>query len=133
VAPDLEQGGDLGAPGGDPGRLRRPRGPLPGRLLGQRPWHHAALIAERVAAHNAAAQRAGGLRVLLFFLPAKAPWLMPLEPVFGQTKRAAGPRQRASLAALQAAVDARLRRRNACARDHHERYLLHRLRRTSVS
>lgn len=97
------------------------------------PWHLAAGLRARVAAHNAAAKRDGGLRVLLFFLPTKSPWLMPLEPVFGQTKRAVGPRQRASLAELQAAVDARLRRRNACARAHHERYLLRRLRRTSVS
>lgn len=96
------------------------------------PWHHADLVRERVAAHNREAKRTGGLRVLLFFLPSKAPWLMPLEPVFGQTKRAVGPRERASLGDLQAAVDARLVRRNADAREHHERYLLRRLRRTSV-
>jgi transposase len=96
------------------------------------PWHHADLVRDRVAAHNAAARATGGLRVRLCFLPSKSPWLMPLEPVFGQTKRAVGPRARAALADLQDAVDARLARRNAGARDRHDRYLLRRLRRTSA-
>jgi transposase len=96
------------------------------------PWHHATLVRDRIDEHNATARATGGLRVRLVFLPSKSPWLMPLEPVFGQTKRAVGPRERACLADLQAAVDARLARRNADARDRHDRYLLHRLRRTSV-
>ncbi len=76
------------------------------------PWHVAYRLRERVAAHNRQARTTGGLRVLLFPLPVRAPWLMPLEPVFGQTKRAVGPRQRETLAELQRAVEQRLATRN---------------------
>lgn len=76
------------------------------------PWHVAARLRERLAAYNRQAKQEGGLRVLLFCLPKQAPWLMPLEPVFGQTKRAVGARQRETLAELQAAVERRLGRRN---------------------
>jgi hypothetical protein len=38
---------------------------------------------EKVAEHNRQAKRDGGVHVLLFFLPIKAPWLMPLEGIFG--------------------------------------------------
>lgn len=82
------------------------------------PWHTAGSIARRIAAHNRQAKQEGGVRVKLFYLPVKAPWLMPLEPVFGQTKRAVGTKGRRNLAELQAAVDHRLYRRNARVRNH---------------
>jgi len=77
------------------------------------PWHVAAGLRERVAAYNRQAKRVGKLHVVLFCLPSKSPWLMPLEGVFGQTKRAVGMRQRDTLDQLQDAVDQRLAWRNA--------------------
>lgn len=74
------------------------------------PWHVAARIAERIAVHNQAAKRTGGLHVCLFFLPIRSPWLMPLEGVFGQTKRAVGGFTHANLHALQTAVERRFAR-----------------------
>jgi transposase len=79
------------------------------------PWHLAQRLHRLVARYNRHAKRHGRLRVLLFALPIKAPWLMPLEAVFGQTKRAVGPLERESLPALQHAVEQRLDRRNAWA------------------
>jgi transposase len=81
------------------------------------PWHVAVGLRERVAAYNQQAKREDTLRVLLFFLPSKSPWLMPLEGVFGQTKRAVGLRQRATIEPLQDAVERRLQWRNARVRD----------------
>lgn len=81
------------------------------------PWHVAVGLRERVAASNRQAKQEGKLRVLLFFLPSKSPWLMPLEGVFGQTKRAVGMRQRETLDQLQDAVEQRLFWRNARVRD----------------
>lgn len=77
------------------------------------PWHVAASVRAKVAAHNRMARRTGGMHVALFFLPIRAPWLMPLEGVFGQTKRAVGGASYADLHALQAAVERRFERRNA--------------------
>ena len=96
------------------------------------PWHTARGLRAHLAARNADARRTGGVRVLLVFLPTRSPRLLPLEAVFGPTKRAVGPRQRASLDELRAAVDARLARRNGSAADRHRRYLLRRSSRTSV-
>jgi transposase len=79
------------------------------------PWHGAAGVRRLVSRYNRWAKRHGRLRVLLFALPRKAPWLMPLEAVFRQTKRAVGPRTHRTLAALQRAVDRRLERRNTWA------------------
>jgi hypothetical protein len=45
------------------------------------------------------------LRVLLFPLPVHAPWLMPLKPIFGQTKRAVRSAQYQPADELQHAVD----------------------------
>ena len=78
----------------------------------QGPWHTAASVQERVVEHNRQAKGSGGVHVLLYYLPVKSPWLMPLEPVFGQTKRAVGVRRRRDMAELQAAVERRLQRRN---------------------
>ncbi len=83
------------------------------------PWHTASSVKRRVRAHNLEVKRRrrageeGGVRVLLFYLPIRSPWLMPLEGVFGQTKRAIGAEQRATMAELQAAVERRLEYRNA--------------------
>jgi hypothetical protein len=82
------------------------------------PWHIAYSVRRRVGEHNRQARQEGGLRVLLFYLPVKAPWLMPLEAVFGQTKRAVGTRRREKMADLQAAVERRLLRRNGRVRRH---------------
>jgi hypothetical protein len=79
------------------------------------PWHMAASVEMRVAAHNREARQKGGVHVLLFALPIRSPWLMPLEPVFGQTKRAVGMAERASMTELQSAVDQRITRRNVAA------------------
>ena len=76
------------------------------------PWHLAQHLHRLLARYNRHAKRHGRLRVLLFPLPIKAPWLMPLEAVFGQTKRAVGPMERESMPALQQAVERRLERRN---------------------
>ena len=77
------------------------------------PWHVAAWVHRLVTRYNRWAKRRGHLRVLLFALPRRAPWLMPLEAVFRQTKRAVGPLHHASLATLRRAVERRLERRNA--------------------
>lgn len=76
------------------------------------PWHTAGSVRARVAAHNRQAKQNGGVHVLLYYLPVKSPWLMPLEPVFGQTKRAVGTSKRHDMAELQSAVQRRLDRRN---------------------
>lgn len=80
------------------------------------PWHTAKDVRRWVGEHNGRVRQEGGVRVLLFYQPIKAPWLMPLEAVFGQTKRAVGAKKRANLAELQAAVERRLLRRNQWAR-----------------
>jgi hypothetical protein len=77
------------------------------------PWHVAASDRQKVAAHNRQAKRAGGVHVLLFFLPLRSPWLMPLEGVFGQTKRAIGGVDYDARTDLQGTVEQRLARRNA--------------------
>ncbi len=84
------------------------------------PWHVAQSVKRRVAEHNQQVRQKGGVRVLLFYLPIKAPWLMPLEAVFGQTKRAVGSRRREKMADLQAAVQKRLLRRNARLAKHNQ-------------
>ena len=88
------------------------------------PWHTAQSIKHKVAEHNRQVKREGGVRVHLFHLPIRAPWLMPLEAVFGQTKRAVGTRTREQMADLQAAVERRLLRRNARVRKHSQQPML---------
>ena len=82
------------------------------------PWHVAHSIGSRVAQHNRQVKQAGGVRVLLFYLPIRSPWLMPLEPVFGQTKRAVGTKRREKMGDLQSAIEQRLLRRNARVHKH---------------
>jgi len=76
------------------------------------PWHVAAALHARIAAYNRLATRLGALRFLLVTLPLKAPWLVPLEAVFGQTKRAVGLPAYATVADLQRAVARRWPARN---------------------
>lgn len=82
------------------------------------PWHVANSVRRRAREHNREVKRQRreggeqGVRVLLFYLPIRSPWLMPLEGVFGQTKRAIGTGQREAMADLQAAVERRLEHRN---------------------
>jgi transposase len=76
------------------------------------PWHVAAALRARVARYNRAAKRLEALRFLLVTLPLKAPWLMPLEAVFGQTKRAVGLPAHATVPDLQRAVERRWAARN---------------------
>ena len=79
------------------------------------PWHVAASVRERIAEHNRQVKRGGGIHVLLYYLPVKSPWLMPLEPVFGQTKRAVGTERRSDMAELKLAVERRIDHRNSLA------------------
>lgn len=82
------------------------------------PWHTAASVARHLADYNRMSTEHGGMRVGLCYLPVKAPWLMPLEPVFGQTKRAVGSQQHTSMDELHAAVDRRLHWRNGRVHQH---------------
>ncbi|MCL5958442.1 MAG: transposase [Chloroflexi bacterium] len=77
------------------------------------PWHVAASVQERIAQHNRQARREGRVHVLLHYLPIKSPWLMPLEPVFGQTKRAVGSQRRSDMSELKLAVERRISYRNS--------------------
>ena len=85
------------------------------------PWHIAASVRAHIAEHNRQVKREGGIHVLLFYLPIKSPWLMPLEPVFGQTKRAIGPEQRREMSELKSAVERRIDRRNTLVRERRQR------------
>lgn len=81
------------------------------------PWHIAARLRQRLAEHNARSKQEQGLRVRAFFLPTQSPWLMPLEAVFGQAKRAVGMRQRTSVAEMEQDVSRRLAQRNSLLHD----------------
>lgn len=85
------------------------------------PWHIAASVRARITEHNRQVKRDGGVHVILFYLPIKSPWLMPLEPVFGQTKRAIGPERRQEMSELKSAVERRIDRRNALVRKRRQR------------
>jgi transposase len=88
------------------------------------PWHVARSVRAKIAAYNRGSRQTGGMHVLLFYLPVKSPWLMPLEPVFGQTKRALGGAAYRTLADLQAAVERRLERRNIRVKERRTRHQL---------
>jgi hypothetical protein len=77
------------------------------------PGHVAAGVRQKVADHNRRAKRDGGVHVRLSFLPLRSPWLLPLEGVFGQTKRAIGGVDDDDLPDLQGAVECRFARRQA--------------------
>jgi DDE superfamily endonuclease len=57
------------------------------------PWHVRRSVRRRVRAHNLEVKRqwregrGGGVRVLLFHLPIRSPWLMPLERVWKRAKK----------------------------------------------
>lgn len=50
-------------------------------------WHISKEVRAWVRAHNARAKANGGVRLLLCQLPVKSPWLNPIEPKWGHTKR----------------------------------------------
>ena len=69
------------------------------------------------------AEREGLTRLLLCCLPARSPWLMPLEPVFGWVKhQVLGARPFGTLQALQHAVETAFRDRVAEAQPRRARY-----------
>jgi transposase len=50
-------------------------------------WHKAKALRRWYCHYNQSAKREGLIRLLMVYLPSRSPWLNPLEPVFGQTKR----------------------------------------------
>ena len=50
-------------------------------------WHTSKAVRAWVRAHNRAARRDGGVRVVVCQLPSKAPWLNPIEPKWVHGKR----------------------------------------------
>lgn len=51
------------------------------------PWHTSKRIREWIRAYNQAAKVAGEVRLLVFWLPRKSPWLNPIEPHWGHAKK----------------------------------------------
>ena len=51
-------------------------------------WHVSKAVRTWIKAHNRAAKRDGGVRIVVCQLPVKAPWLNPIEPRWAHGKRA---------------------------------------------
>jgi hypothetical protein len=51
-------------------------------------WPRSREVRQRVRAHHTAANRTGGIRLVLCPLPAKSPWLTRIEPHWVQGKKA---------------------------------------------
>lgn len=51
-------------------------------------WHVGKAVREWIKAHNHAARKEGGVRIVVCRLPVKAPWLNPIEPKWVHGKRA---------------------------------------------
>ena len=51
-------------------------------------WHVSKAVRGWVKAHNRAARKEGGVRIIVCRLPVKAPWLNPIEPKWVHGKRA---------------------------------------------
>jgi transposase len=51
-------------------------------------WHVSRAVRAWVKAHNRAARKEGGVRIVVCQLPVKAPWLNPIEPKWVHGKRA---------------------------------------------
>lgn len=82
------------------------------------PWHTSRQTRDWVRAYNQRAKREGLTRLIICFLPARSPWLMPLEPIFGWIKhQILGDRVFETVAELQAAVADYFRQRMAKARE----------------
>ena len=50
-------------------------------------WHVSRAVRDWIRAHNRAAKREGGVRIVNCYLPVKAPWLNPIEPKWAHGKR----------------------------------------------
>ena len=80
-------------------------------------WHTAHRTRQWIRAYNRRAKRLNLPRLIVCVHPSGSPWLMPLEPIFGWTKRQAlGGRVFDSLAELQAVVEHHFRKRAPKAR-----------------
>ena len=51
-------------------------------------WHVSQRVRAWIKAHNRRVKREGGVRILVCYLPIKAPWLNPIEPKWVHGKRA---------------------------------------------
>jgi len=51
------------------------------------PWHTSKRIRQWIHWYNQAAKYTGDVRLLVFWLPTKSPWLNPIEPHWGHAKR----------------------------------------------
>lgn len=51
-------------------------------------WHVSKRVRGWIKAHNRAARRDGGVRIVACFLPTKSPWLNPIEPKWAHGKKA---------------------------------------------
>ena len=52
------------------------------------PWHVSQEVRHWIAQHNRRVKQEGGVRILTCYLPAKSPWLNPIEPTWLHGKRA---------------------------------------------
>lgn len=50
-------------------------------------WHNSKQVRQWIRAYNQQAKRDGAVRLLVFRLPTKSPWLMPMEPRWVHAKR----------------------------------------------
>jgi DDE superfamily endonuclease len=50
-------------------------------------WHHSQAVRAAIRAHNQAAHRTGGVKLVPCWLPIKSPWLNPIEPKWTHGKR----------------------------------------------
>lgn len=53
-------------------------------------WHKSKQVRQWIRAHNQQAKRNGDVRLLVFRLPTKSPWLNPMEPRWVHAKRQVG-------------------------------------------
>jgi hypothetical protein len=51
-------------------------------------WHGSQIVRTWIKAHNRAAKKEGGVRIVVCPLPVKSPWLNPIEPKWLHGKRA---------------------------------------------
>ena len=51
------------------------------------PWHTSRRIRQWIHWYNQAAKYTGDVRLLVFWLPKKSPWLNPIEPRWGHAKK----------------------------------------------
>jgi transposase len=51
------------------------------------PWHTSKRIRQWIHWYNQCAKLTGDVRLLVFWLPIKSPWLNPIEPHWGHAKK----------------------------------------------